>query len=328
MSYENLTELQKIALKGELSAIFSFAHSDEDLKLKIYRILKESDEQYKPLFLEAIKESVSLNEEEIMRLFFMGSMGEIPLSLWIEKTIEDIKYYLNAPDLSYKNFKLALNKKEERRNIITSAFITFARKTIMTSPSAVLQLINKIFEDNELEFLHTSCIYLQGGCTDVKNFKCCSDEISESILKCELDPHDIMSLGIETECLNKIDKDSLYKETPKAPENEKIVAVSKGIVIDTDKQKLSPEELSQFLGKQVMELFNSIYPIEVEEPKNSESKLSYVVQKEFNNTDIKTDIRKCDSEKEALEFIEEIKKAYPELQRTCKFVICKKIIEN
>lgn len=325
MTNENLTGLQKIALKGELAAIFSFAHSDADLKLKIYRILKEADEQYKPLFLDAIKESVSLNEEEIMRLFFMGSMDEIPLSLWIDKTIEDIKYYLTAPDFSYRNFKLALDKKEERKSILTSAFITFARKTIMISPSAVLQLINKIFDDNELEFLYTSCVYLQGGCTDVKEFKCCSDEVSESILKCEFDPHDIMSLGIETECLHKIDEDSLYKETPKKSEKNNKVVVQREIVINGNEQKLSQEELSQFLGQQVMELFNSIYPVE---ESKSESRLYYVVQKEFNNTDIKTDIRNCKSEKEALEFIEEIKRAYPELQKTCKFVICKKIIES
>lgn len=327
MSYENLTQLQKIALKGELAAIFSFAHSDADLKLKIYRILKESDEQYKPLFLDAIKESVSLEEEEIMRLLFMGSIDEVPLSLWIEKTVEDIKYYLTAPDLLYRNFKLALDKKEERKSIITSAFISFARRVIMTSPEAVLQLINKILRDDELEFLFPPCIYLQEGCADIKNFKYYSSEISENILKCEFDPRDILSLGTETDCLNNTNKNDDSEDIPrKSKQSDKIITVSKDIVINGNTQKLSQEELSQFLGEQVMMLFNSIHSIE--EPKNSEGKLYYVVQKEFNNTDIKTDIRKCNSEKEALEFIEEIKKAYPELQRTCKFVICKKVYKD
>lgn len=334
MTYENLTELQKTAIKGQVSAIFSFAKSNADLKIKIYRMLKESSSEYKPLFLEAIKEAVTLNEEEIMKLFFMGSLNEVPLSLWIEKTIEDIKYYLRVPETSFRSSKISLDKKQERVNIIKSTFINFGRKVIMTSPKAMLELINKILEDVELEFLYSSCIYLQGGCSDVMNFKCYpkdeTDKVSESILKCEFDPYDIMSIDTETECLNKINEDSLSNSTPKTDltgnfyTEPKVIKVTR-IDIGDDQTKLSQEELSQYLGNQILEIFNRIQPIQEQK---STGELRYVVQKKYKNTDIKEDIKQCKSEKEAVDFINKINEVYPELDRTCEFVICKKIIEK
>ena len=334
MTYENLTELQKTAIKGQVSAMLSFARANADLKIKIYRMLKEVDPIYKPLFLEAVKEVVTLSEEEVMKLFFMGSLGEVPLSLWVEKTIDDIKHYLKVPETSFRSSSIALDKKQERINIIKSTFINFGRKIIMVSPKAMIELMKNILDDNELEFLHSSCIYLQGGCSDVMNFECYpkdeDEKISESILKCEFDPYDIMSIDTETECLNRINEDSLSNTTPEVKESfyaePKVIKVTR-IDIGDDKMQLSQEELSQYLGKEILEIFNRIQPMqEVKSSGNSE--LRYVVQKKYKNTDIKEDIRQCKSEKEAVDFINKINKEYPELDRTCEFIICKKIIEK
>lgn len=336
MMYENLTELQKTAIKGQVSAMLSFSRANADLKIKIYRILKEADPTYKHLFLEAIKEAVTLSEEEIMKLLFMGSLNEVPLSLWVEKTIDDIKYYLRIPDTSFRNNNLALDKKQERINIIKSTFINFGRKVIMTSPKAILELIKSILDDNELEFLHSSCIYLQGGCFDVMNFKCYpkneDEKVSESILKYEFDPYDIMSIDTETECLNQINEGSMPNTDAEAElkgnfsTEPKVIKVTR-IDIGNDRMQLSQEELSQYLGKEILEIFNRIQPVQ-EQKSSDSSELRYVVQKKYKNTDIKEDIRQCKSEKEAMDFINKINKEYPELDRTCEFIICKKIIEN
>ena len=337
MSYEKLTELQKIAVKGQVSAILSFAKANADLECRIYRMLKEADPEYKEAYLGAIKETVSLSEEEIMKLFFMGSLGEVPVSLWVEKTIDDIKYYLKVPETSFRSPKLALDKKQERINIIKSTFINFGRKVVMTSPKAMMELIDKIQEDSELEFLHSSCVYLRGGCFEIMNFKCYNDEkIPESILKLEFDPYDIMTIGTETECLNNMDDaDSSCSEAPKKerPSSPKVIKIAQ-INLGNEEQHLSQEELSQFLGQQVMELFNSIHPINLNEHNHSSNssgtgRLTYVVQKKYKNTDIKEDIRQCDSEKEAREFIDKIYKMKPEINdETFDFIICKKIIEE
>ena len=332
MIYENLTELQKTAIKGQVSAMLSLVKNDADLKIKIYRILKEVDSNYKPLFLEAVKEAVTLSEEEVMKLFFMGSLGEIPLSLWVEKTVNDIKYYLKTPDYSFRSSNISLDKEQERINIIKSTFINFGRKVIMISPKAMLELMKSILDDNELEFLHSSCVYLQGGCSDVMNFKCCpqDEEISESILKCEIDPYDIMTIDIETECLNKINESNVSNTTPEKEVKEhiepKVIKITR-IDIGNDEMQLSQEELSQYLGKEILEIFNRIQPMQ-EQKSSGSSELRYVVQKKYKNTDIKQDLEQFKSEKEAQEYVESLKRDFPSTTRTCDYVICKKIIEK
>ena len=76
LNYENLTQLQKIAAKGELSMIFSFARTNADIKLHLYRIFRESDEKYKHLFFEAAKEMLLLSEEEITKIFLLSLNNE------------------------------------------------------------------------------------------------------------------------------------------------------------------------------------------------------------------------------------------------------------
>lgn len=333
MEYKNLTYLQKVALKGELSATFSGAHSNADLKFKIFRILKQVEAEQRPLFQEAIKETVELDEGELDRLSFCVTMSDIPLSLWVQKTIDDIKYYLKAPEVSFKISNVSTNKKEERKEILNSAFINFGRKVLLTSTTATVELVNKILEENELEFLHTSCAYLLDGCSEINNFKCCSKEetdISEDILKMEFDPFDIMAYSMETHCLNKLNEP--YHEVPKAHVNHeespvKIIKISTDMDINENLENISEEELSQFFGKHIAELIKSVENSSKNESEGS-SELCYVVQKKYKNTNIKQNIQKFKSEKEALAFIKKIREEKPELSRTCEFIIRKEIIEK
>lgn len=326
LNYENLTQLQKIAAKGELSMIFSFARTNADIKLHLYRIFRESDKKYKHLFFEATKEMLLLSEEEITKIFLLSLNNETPVFLWTDKIISNIEYYLNAPEMVYTSSKLAVNRKENRENILLSSFIIFAREALLISPNAVLKLLNAILSNDELSFLHTACIYLKESCEELKSFDCCeedkSEDISEDILKCELDIHSILSLDIETKRLKQQDKPT------KKPIEDNSFTISKGIIINkNDIADMTRNEFSQFLGEQFIELFGDFYPVEEENKEEHTTELCYVVQKKYKNTDIKEDIRSCKSEKEAVEFIKEIIKLYPDLQKTCEFIVCKKIIE-
>ena len=330
MKYENLTELQKIALRGQVSVMLSFSKTNWDLKYKIYKVLKSVGSPHRELFLEAIKESVTLSEEEVIKLYFITSMNEIPVYLWINKTIADIKYYLKVPEDFVKNLNVALNKKQERINIIKSTFINFGRKVVLTSPEALTELINKIQEDEELEFLASSCIYLKGCCLEVQNLsQKRSKDITDNIFEIEFDPYDIMSVELETERLNNLDNcSSSCEETSKKYENPKVIKV---VQINLDKnQELSSEEISELINKQIEAIINASEETVSTEQHNqkNKSRLTYVVQKKFKNTNIKEDIKQYDSEEEALDFINKIYETKPELNRTCELIVCKKIIEE
>ena len=56
---ENLTYLQKAAIKGEIAFALSTAAHNAEMKYRVYLILKEVDEKYKGLILSCVKESIT-----------------------------------------------------------------------------------------------------------------------------------------------------------------------------------------------------------------------------------------------------------------------------
>lgn len=353
LSYNNLTQLQKTAILGELAVILSFAKTNADLKLRIYQILKGLDESFKLIVLEAIKDTVSLSEEEVMQLYYLTLDKATPVFLWVDKVINDIDIYTNAAEFTYSSPKLALDKKEIRKNIMKSAFVMFIRKALFISPFAVSQLVNKILEDNNLDFLHPICIYLQEGCVDMMNYKYSEDrsleDVSEDILSLNLDVQRIMSFGMETHSLEQSEKiktpkeneslihsmlnnlkamDDFYDDEDENEENDSYdnknnIIISKSIIIDkeTAKEISGDRAFSEFME----ELLNGTLVLEGGFQKK---KFCYTVQKVFKNTNETIDIKDCKSEEEAIKYIQNIKEKYPELgeEKTFEFIIHKKEI--
>ena len=69
MSIENdLTYLQKVALKGEIAFALSTAAHNTEIKLRTYLFLKEVGAELRPFILECIKEAVTFDESEIDRI--------------------------------------------------------------------------------------------------------------------------------------------------------------------------------------------------------------------------------------------------------------------
>ena len=80
---------------------------------------------------------------------------------------------------------------------------------------------------------------------------------------------------------------------------------------------MTEEEISELINQKVQAMFSGLTD---EQP---ERRFKYVVNKVFNNTQISTTIRVCETKEEAEKFIEKIKREYPELQNTCEFFISK-----
>ena len=330
MIYENLTDLQKIALRGQVARVLLASTHDAELKVNIYRMLFECDRN---LFFEAIKEAVTLDEEILNRIYFEVINKSVPIDLWIDSVIEDIKWMINPYTYPIVNTKTSIDKTKEKQNMLKSMFIRFIRELVLVSPDAVEMLLNKIQENDKFEFLHSSCIYLKDCCNQIKSSKYYSpDNITSDIFRYNLNMVEPLSLGEETAKITEIPKTT--KRTRKSKEKpewkvKEETEQPRGIIqitkIDlgghTRGSEINEEDIPNFPTEELQRLIDYLIPI-----KNvSQGKVTYVVQKTFKNTGITTDIKQCDSEEEAEEFIEEMSKQCPE---TCKLIICKKIIEE
>lgn len=304
---DSLTNIQKIALRGEVAYAVSTSGHDADIKYRIYLILKDVDEDYKPFLLEAFKEAVTFDEEIVDKLYLETLTTNVPVWLWVEKAIADIKETISLTEAT-SVCKLSIDKKEEKKHLVESAFVNFGRDALMISADAAEQLFEAILNDDDLSFLHTTCFYLRSCCEEVRDSGTVQDKIPESLMECYFDPRSTLSAKVETEALKIFNKPrQIYKPKEKKIKTERIE-------INSD---MTEEEISEFLSKKILESFKGITKF------NNEPKYKYVVNKMFNNTQITTSIRTCNSREEAEEFIEQIKREYPELQANCKFFISK-----
>ena len=302
---DKLTNLQRIALRGEIAYALSTCAHDAEMKYRIYVILKEVEEKYKPFLIQEFKDSTNFDEVIIDKIYLETLTNKVPVWLWIEKVIEDIKTALALVPAKDQGALISIDKPEERRKVIESAFISFARKALMICPDASEQLFNEMLKDIDLEFLHTACFYLLSCCDEVRDLGYANDKTAEALLDCQFDIRDLLSLRVESEMLEPA-KRRLSKALSKKPKTEvKTIEINGSI---------SREDLSKYLSEKIAELF---------EGTSDDSDIKYVVKKVYKNTDISTEIRTCETQEEAEEFIEKVKKAHPDLQNTCEFIVCR-----
>lgn len=311
--YDQLTNLQKIALRGEVAFLLSTCSHDAEIKMRIYITLKEMEDKYKPFFIQEFKNSTDFEDTIVDRLYLETLTNQVPVWLWIEKAIADIKASLSLVPTKETGAPTSINKNKERKKIIESAFHVFARKSLMICPEASEQLFNAVLEDSELDYLHPTCFFLRGCCDEIRDLGCAKDKTPENLLECGFDIREFLSIVAETETLEIANK----KRAPKQYKTEKIKEKITTEVIEIN-GAISQEELSKYLSEKLTELFKN-----VAQPKiDSSEDIQYVVKRVFNNTDISTDIKTCATMEEAKEFIEKIKKKnYPALSQTSDFII-------
>lgn len=304
---DQLTNLQKIALKGEVAFTLSTCAHDAEMKYRMYIILKEVEDKYKPFLVQEFKDSTTFSETDIDRIYLETLTNKVPVWLWVEKAIEDIKASMFLVPEKGQGALISINKSEERKKVIESAFVSFGRKALMLCPDASEQLFNEILDDYELDFLHTSSFYLRGCCDEVRDLGFMKDKTSEALLDCQFDIRDLMSMRVESEALEMVTR----KRAPRKKKSPK--AKVKTIEINGS---ISQDELSQYLSEKITELFNEVSSSDSDE-------IKYVVKKVYNDSDMSTEIRTCETQEEAEEFIEKIKEQHPDLQSTCSFIVCR-----
>lgn len=334
---EKLTQFQEIAIRGEIAYALTTAAHDADMKYRVFMILKEIDEECRPLIVETVKEATTLSEETIDRIYLEAVNGEIPVWLWIEKTIADIRESITLGNMQPNGSYLHVNRKEARSKLIESAFTLFVRKAIIISYSAGKQLLNEILECDDLKFLHTVCFALIPACNEIEEQKGEEEKVSDKILDCLFDIREIMSYKVETKALKTLNRDERNVKrnySPKRkpsknnltlnPEEIQVVSTGDGGTITTTTTSFS-EDISQFISNQIKELFgNNTDMVDGLEIRVTEVKPLFVVRKVFKNSGIFSDLKEFETEEEALNFKHQIEAEFPELLNSCEFRIIAK----
>lgn len=331
MSIENdLTYLQKTALKGEIAYAVSTCSHNADIKYRLYLILKDINDELKPFILEAFKEAVTFDEEIIDRIYLETLSDQTPDWLWVEKVVSDIEVSIKLGDTGYVGAKLDINKINERKKIVESAFISFGRTAILLSPLSANLLFNTILENNNLNFLNTACFYLKSICNEAIN-KNPNAEVKKEIMELEFDIRGMLHVSNETETLEELENNPLKNRKPiHSPKRGQKPIQNETIVIEGS---ITPNELSEYLSQKVIELFEGINESSVnhvhgyeKETKNNQSpnkQIKYVVEKVWFDSEMRQDIRTCDTLEEAVAFARKLEEEYPEQLEISKFVVKK-----
>ena len=102
MNLDNLTQLQKIAIEGEVAQALYTAIHDEDVLYRLYVILKKTPKELGYYVLEVMRNLTSIKEEKLYKVIAEVSSDEFPLWIWINKVIADIKFSLGLKRILQK----------------------------------------------------------------------------------------------------------------------------------------------------------------------------------------------------------------------------------
>lgn len=320
-----LTHLQKMAFQGEMALTLSTAPHTAEVMYRIYLVLRETPEKFRPLLVEITRDLITFPETELDRIILEVSEGSTPTWLWIKKTIADLKESLVLNEMNM-TCPIKVDKKRARQMIIESAFTRFARQALAISPSTTSTLCHEILEDRQLEFLHTTAFSLLSDCQEVAQINKEEDGVSEVLLDCIFSVKEILSSRLETEALELLnDPKKAHKHLDKMfskltsteiPENAELIG---SFDIPAD-HAISQDELSQYLSEKISELFEGV--------SKTTTPTKYIVRKTFKGSNASSTLKVFDTKKEAMEFISQLKKDFPELEKTCVFEILKQPIRS
>ena len=303
VSLDSITQLQKIALEGEIAQALSTARHDSEILYRYYTILKRAPKEISYLLVQIIRDMTDIKQELLDRVTLEASLDIIPLWIWVNRTTADLKLSLKLACADQIG-NASMNRKELQKKLIRSAFVYYVRSISMVSPTAAETLCNHIIneETTDLSFLESACFSL---IPEIKELD--KDAIvAEEVIHTTFDINKILSYKIETEVLKDFNK----KETRKLKSSK-----STDTSINTNTEE--PVDLSEMLKKTINEI------LEAQQSNLTKSTGKFIVVKEYDGCDISTPLKECSSEEEAEKFIENMKKQFPELLKTVTFRICK-----
>ena len=314
VSLDNITQLQKIALEGEIAKALSTARHDEEILYRYYTILKRAPQELSYLLVQIVRDMVDVKQGLLDQVTLEASLDITPLWIWVNRTVADLKLSLKLA-CSDSIGSASMDRKGLQKKLIKSAFVYYVRSTAMASPTAASTLCKYLIDEQpiELDFLEDACFALIAEISELLEDETTMAElepggkITEDVIHTSFDINKVLSYKVETDVVERMNKDKNEKKRKTTTKKE----VKAHIVPD------EPIDLSAMLKKTIAEILEAQQEVE----KKGTGK--YVVVKEYAGCDVSTPLRECASEEEAEKFIESMKKQFPELVKTVTFRICK-----
>lgn len=300
-TYKNsLTFMQRAAIEGEVVHLIITSSGNAEILFKLYIVLKSSPEDVRPLLLECFKSLMSFPEEVYFKILAEISANKVPIWLWENLVIDDIKYAINHGEVPEID-NLKLDKKALRKVSVKSSFILFCKRLCAYSINVPINLCRKILEDNELDFLHSSCFALINDLTEAAAFNIFptedTDENLTEILNTPFDARDLLSYQIEVRAMEQLDT------------LEKIG--NKGNKEDSSNENSYVQD--------VLSVIIDVHNKEIETGKKRRK--PFVVKKISNEEKAVITLKTFKSMQEAESYVDKVVDKSPDLMRTCTFII-------
>lgn len=317
---DKLTYMQQIALNGEIAYAVSTAPHNAELKIRIYLILKELREDFRDYVIQAVRQITKFPEGELERVIWELTQDEVPLWMWVDKCIADIRMAVFHGELTNTpESRLSINKREAKLNLVVSAFNKFIREVSICCSPAARAVLLKIMEENDLEFLHPSCVFCLQELQGLEEIRPPKSKIPLTIFDMAFDIKNMLSFVMETEAIERANKAS-EKVADKA---QNLMKKAKA----EDKQgfmEALDEVISSVIGETIEELAGKEVEEKKEEPKKDTKGTRYIVMKRFTTSNFQVPLRDFKTRSEALVFVNELIRDFPELKKTCTFDIIRK----
>ena len=290
---EELTQLQKIAIEGEVAKVLSTARHNEEVLYRLYVVLKQAPRDTAKYAIDIVKKLTEVDRTELDRVILEVSSKERPLWIWINKTIADIKLSLTLAAIDGSANLADMDRNEIHKKIVKSAFVMFCRSNAIICTRAVRELCQAIIdrEPLTLDFLQDVCFTIINDLVELPE----TTEVTENLFHSMFSVQDILSFRMEKEAAEKEIKEEVKenKYAIKEPQNK-------------EEEDLLAKAISDAVTKVV---------------KKYEKDKKYAVVKRYEGSQVSTVLKCYKSKAKAEEFVKTMKKEYPELLSHCTLTI-------
>lgn len=331
MTLDNLTQLQKIAIEGEVASALTTAKHNPEILYRIYTMLKKAPKDIGEYIIEISKELLSIEEKLFNKVMLEVSSDSIPVWLWIDRTVADIKLSLTLAEADGMICEAEIDKKLSQKKVIKSAFVTFCRSAAILYPAAARELCYHILNEESLalDFLSDACFALIEEINELPE----KDKIPEELMSMSFDIRNTLSYRIETRALEQFNKAKKVEKTQSNKDVNKTVDTKKQLefqkVISDEEVTVYAASLPEvkdggFLAESVTNAITKILneQLKTRNAMKAEAReAQYAVVKEYKGSDISSTLKTCKTEQEAEEFKGKLEEQFPELLKSCTIKI-------
>lgn len=314
---EKLTYSQQLALEGEIAQVVATSNHNEDLVYRLYSILSTVPKKYYSFILSCFRNLCDLPESTFFKVRNEVVFGKIPMWIWQDKCLSDLKENLRSATRGGVN--VDANIPEAKRKIIESAFMLFCRKIAMALPEEATNLCNLVLEESTLSPLHKACTLI---IPEIQNFpkNKTTKKAQLAVFDTLFDVRDTLCFKLEYDDENEPKKKSQKETTRVKHQVNKEVVVRKEISEELPEDLPTLEDIMQGINDITQTFFDAVPQSYAEKAMPQQNKL-YIVKKYFKGSGCSTVLKTFTTKAEAENYIKEILQGYPELKKTCTFVI-------